>query len=262
MAANQHGVVTSAQLERLGLGRHALTRRLKANRLFRVHRGVYAVGHPGLSREGAWIAAVFACGMGAVLSHGSAAALWNLLEPPGLIHVTVPGHAARRRRPGLRIHRSVTLDSEQVTRRRGIPVTTPARTLLDLRRTIPTARYAKALREAEYLRLSIGPRLSSDGTRSELEARFLAICRRHRLPQPEVNLRIGPYTVDFAWPERGLIVEVDGYRAHGTRSAFEADRERDTDLKLRGYDVVRFTWSAVSQRPREVASSIRALLGR
>jgi very-short-patch-repair endonuclease len=228
--------------------------------MFRVHRGVYALGHPGLSREGVWLAAVFACGEGAVLSHGSAAALWGLLESPGVIHVTVPGDGGRRRRDRIRLHRSVTLNANQVTRRVGIPVTTPSRTLADLRRTVPSARYARALREAQFLGLPLDARHEPDRTRSELEARLLALCRRHRLPPPRVNVRVGPYLVDFAWPEQRLVVEVDGFRAHGTRSAFEADRARDADLKLRGYEVVRFTWSAVGQRPREVVRTLRALL--
>ena len=262
LAANQHGIVMLAQLEAAGLGRRALTRRLEAGRLFRVHRGVYAVGHPGLSEEGEWLAAVFACGEGATLSHGSAAALWGLLDAPSLIHVTIPRHAGVQGRAGVRVHRSITLGPDQLTRLRRIPVTTPTRTLVDLRRTLPSARYAKALREAEFRRLPIEPHLVPDNTRSELEARLLGLCRRHRIPRPRVNVRIGPYLVDFVWPRRRLVVEVDGYRAHGTRSAFEGDRSRDAALKLRGYDVLRFTWSALDRRPREVVATIRALLKR
>ena len=208
------------------------------------------------------MAAVLACGDRAALSHGSAAALWDLLDSPAVVHVTVPGSSGRRRRRGIRVHRSIHFGDEQTTRRRGIPVTTPARTLADIRRTLPPARYAKALREAEFLRLPIDASLGADRTRSELEARFLALCRRHRLTRPRVNVRIGPYVVDFAWLKRRLVVEVDGYRAHGTRSSFEADRARDAELKLRGYEVIRFTWSALAERPREVAATVRALLAR
>jgi very-short-patch-repair endonuclease len=108
--------------------------------------------------------------------------------------------------------------------------------------------------------LPIHPDLTPDGTRSELEARFLALCRRHHLPQPLVNARVGSFTVDFLWPGPALIAEVDGYRAHGGREAFEADRARDTELKLLGYEVIRFTWRQVTEDPRAVAAALRALL--
>ena len=142
----------------------------------------------------------------------------------------------------------------------GIAVTTPSRTLADLRRTLPPKCFAAALREAEFLKLPINPDLEPDGTRSELEARFLAICRRHRIPRPDVNARVGPFTVDFFWPARRLIVEVDGWDSHGTRAAFEADRERDTQLKLLGYEVVRFTWRQLTDDPAGVAGALRELL--
>jgi hypothetical protein len=115
------------------------------------------------------------------------------LELP--IHVTVRGHAESRRR--IRIHRSQTLGEDETTRHLGIPVTTPSRTLKDLRRTLPQSHFDQALRQAEYLGLSIDPALEPDHTRSELERRFLTICRRHRLPKPMVNSRVGGYTVDF-----------------------------------------------------------------
>jgi very-short-patch-repair endonuclease len=212
--------------------------------------------------------AVLASGEGAVLSHTSAGELWGMLRsrrPPSPaafdahVHVTVPT-GARRRRPGIVIHRSRTLDSSQVTRRNGIPVTTPSRTLADLRRTLPKPKFAAALREAEFLQLPLDPDLGADGTRSELEARFLGICRRHRLPKPDVNVRAGPFIVDFLWPEQALIVELDGHRAHGTRSAFEADRGRDAQLAVLGFRVVRFTWRQLTYGPAHVASTLRTLL--
>jgi very-short-patch-repair endonuclease len=172
----------------------------------------------------------------------------------------VSGEAKSRR--GIRVHRSRTLDASQAPRRLGIPVTTPSRTLADLRRTLPKARFAAALRQAEFLGLPIEGRLEPDRTRSELEARFLGICRRHRLARPEVNRRIGPFTVDFVWPERRLIVEVDGFRAHGGRAAFEDDRARDVALRLRGFEVVRFTWRQLEDDPGQLADGLRALLKR
>jgi very-short-patch-repair endonuclease len=139
-------------------------------------------------------------------------------------------------------------------------VTTPSRTLFDLRRTLTRPQFAAALRQAEFLGLPVDPGLQPDGTRSELEARFLSLCRRHRLPRPAVNVGVGGFVVDFAWPDERLIVEVDGYHAHGTRAAFEADRARDLRLKLLGYDVARFTWKKVQADPMGVVKAVRALL--
>jgi very-short-patch-repair endonuclease len=267
IAANQHGVISTAQLAAAGVHRRGRSRRMGSDLLHSIHRGVYAVGHRGLSREGRWMAAVLACGPGAVLSHMSAGQLWGMLrnrQPPSPAvvdlpsHVTVPGNARTRR--GIVIHRSRTLDERQTARRLGIPVTTPSRTLRDLRRTLPQPQFAAALRQAEFLRLPIEQGLEPDHTRSELEARFLALCRHHRLPLPQVNARVDSFVVDFLWPGPALIAEVDGYRAHGGLEAFEADRARDTELKLLGYEVIRFTWRQLTEDPRAVAAALRALL--
>jgi very-short-patch-repair endonuclease len=259
IAANQHGVVSLVQLERAGIHERGRLRRVQAQRLHRIHRGVYAVGHRGLSTEGIWMAAVLACGPDAVLSHTSAASLWQFLPQRGLVHITVSGN--ERNRPGIRVHRSRTLFPSQVTRRAGIPVTTPSRTLIDLRRLLPQPQFARALRQAEFLGLPLDPALEPDHTRSELEARFLGLCRRHRLPMPEVNVRAGSFIADFLWPRDRLIVELDGYRAHGTRSAFERDRARDVELKLLGYEVVRFTWRQLTSEPAQLLRTLRRLLG-
>lgn len=215
------------------------------------------------------MAAVLASGQAAVLSHTSAAELWGMLRsrrppsPAGVdvdVHVTIPNEAGRRKRHGIVIHRSRTLNPNQVTRRHAIPVTTPIRTLRDLRRTLPQPQFAAALRQAEFLRLPLDDSLEPDRTRSELEARFLALCRRHRVPQPEVNVRIGGFVVDFTWPEQRLMVEVDGWDSHRTRSAFEEDRARDARLAVLGYEVVRFTWRQLMRDQPEVAKTIRTLL--
>jgi very-short-patch-repair endonuclease len=260
VAARQHGVVTFTELDEAGIDHSGISRRVQAGRLHRIHRGVYAVGHAGLSNEGRWMAAVLACGPGAVLSHRAAGAIWEVNPPPSQIDVTVPGHAGRERRAGLKVHRSVTLLPSQWTIHQGIPVTTAARTLADLRRVLSDDGFAEALRKAEFLRLSLDNRFELDHTRSKLEARFLALCARHRLPKPEVNVRVGPFLVDFLWRERRLVVEVDGWRSHGTRSAFESDRARDAKLKLLGYDVVRFTWRQVTAEGKLVAPIVRTLL--
>jgi very-short-patch-repair endonuclease len=139
-------------------------------------------------------------------------------------------------------------------------VTKPARTLKDLRRVLPSEEFASALREAEYLRLPIGDQFKPDGTRTELEARFLGLCRRQRLPAPRVNVRVGPDTVDFLYPAHRLIVEVDGWEGHRMRSAFEEDRARDARLTVLGYTVIRFTWRRLTDDPPGVAATVRALL--
>lgn len=206
------------------------------------------------------MAAVLACGPGAVLSHTSAAALWRLLPQRGFVHVTILTGAGRQSRSGIRVHRSRTLFPDAVTRKAAIPVTAPSRTLADLRRFLPQQQFATALRQAEFLGLRVDPALEPDHTRSELESRFLALCRRHRIPRPGVNVPVGSFIADFLWSERRLIVELDGYRAHAGRASFEADRARDAQLKLLGYDVIRFTWRQITTGPTQVAGTVRRLL--
>jgi very-short-patch-repair endonuclease len=270
LAANQHGVVTTAQLLGAGLLASGITDRLAAGRLHRIHRSVYAVGHTRLSERGRWMAAVLACGEGAVLSHLSAAELWGIHrrarrqsnvsgEVPD-VHVTVPKTSGLKKRTGIVVHRSSALIARHCTLRDGIPVTTPARTLAGVRSLLSPAQFAAALREAEYLRLPIDSDLESDRARTDLEQLMLSICRRHRLPPPEVNARIDRYEVDFLWRAERLIVEVDGWESHGTRSAFEEDRKRDARLALLGFQVIRFTWRQGVTKRAEIAHTIRALL--
>jgi very-short-patch-repair endonuclease len=270
IAGNQHGVVTRAQLVERGVSTSSISDRIAARRLHLIHRGVYAVGHATLSEQGRWMAAVLAWGGNAVLSHTSAAELWGIRRrvrraggDAGLapVHVTVPSTAGKRKRRGIVLHRSTTLTARHCTRLDGIPVTNPARTLADLGGLLSPAQFTAALREAEFLRLPIGDQPESDGPRTELEDRMLALCRRHRLPQPEVNVRISRYEVDFLWRDERLIVEVDGWDSHRTRSAFEEDRARDARLAVLGYEVVRFTWRQLTRDQPAVAKTIRTLLG-
>lgn len=262
IAARQHGLVSSAQLHWVGIDKDGVRRRVRAGRLHRVHRGVYAVGHPRLTFEGRCVAAVLALGEGAVVSHRSAAAIWGLLRPhEGPIQTTVRADGGRKKRNEIVIHRSATLTAAVMTRRNGIAVTRPGRTLRDLRRSVPQPVFRSAVRRGLDLRLisssDLGP--NPDLTRSELERMFLTLCRRHRFPQPEVNVRVGPYEVDFLWRDRGLIVETDGFRHHGSRAAFESDRGRDAFLQSRGYRVLRFTHHQVLDRSPVVAA-LRPLL--
>lgn len=263
IAARQHGVVTQAQLIQAGLGTSAISRRVKSGRLHRIHWGVYAVGHPGISQYGRWMAAALTCGEGAAVSHRSAAELWGLLRPiDGPIDVSVPGGAGRARRSGLRLHRRTALCPAAMTRRRGIPVTKPAQTIADLRGAVSPRELRRAVRQANVLGLSIGSEAGRDRTRSDLERDFLRLCRRFRLPAPQVSVRIGPHLVDFLWPDRRLVIETDGYRYHRGRQAFHDDRERDLDLRARGYEVLRLSEDQIDDQPERVAESLRTVLTR
>ena len=257
IAARQHGIITYVQLIAAGLTSSGIERRVRAGRLHRLYRGVYAVGHRGLSIEGEWMAAVLACGDGAVLSHRSAAQLWRMLKPArDLIEVTIPTANGRRRRKGIRLHRSLSMPVSDTTLEHGIAVTSPARTLEDLRRVVSPGLYRKATRQAEYLKLDLG-HIRTDATRSELERAFLALCRRHRLPMPLVNTKVGPYTVDFYWPDASLVVETDAYATHLGRQAFEDDRNRDLYLSGHGLTVRRFTDTQIYGQPGAVIHAVR-----
>lgn len=262
-ARRQHGAVSIGQLRAAGLSDSAVSKRCRSGRLHRLHRGVYAVGHVAASAERRWMAAVLALGNGAVLSHRSAAELLGLLpardEP---VDVSLPSRHGRLRRNGIRVHRPVSLRPKEMTRRRGVPVTSPTRTIADLRRAVPAQEWRRAIRQAEFLGLAIDPVLEPDRTRSELEREFLKLCRRHLLPKPAVNLRVGPFTVDFCWVERRLIVETDGYAAHRGRAAFEDDRVRDLKLRALGYEVLRLSYKQVVDDSAEVAAVLRAELER
>lgn len=278
IAQRQHGVITTPQLICAGLGRGAIAKRGRTGRLHRLHRGVYAVGHTRLSDAGRWMAAVLACGGGprdgtyilerwkAALSHRSAAELWGLLQAPeDLIEVTVPGRGGKRSRSGIRLHRSATLAAADVTLHHGVPVTSPARTLADLRRLARRGEMGertlrRAVRQAGVLGLPTRGEEPGDRTRSDLERDFLRLCRRGRLPEPEVNVRVGRHLVDFLWRERRVAVETDGYRYHRGEEAFRADRRRDLDLRELGYDVLRFSEEQVERERDRVVSTVVAAL--
>jgi very-short-patch-repair endonuclease len=284
IAGAQHGVVSIAQLRGAGISDDAVRARVLAGYLHRVHRGVYAVGHSGLSDRGRWFAAVLAVGRGphlggdsvlehwkAAVSHRSAAALWGLLPAgDGRADVIVMGDGGRAARICIRLHRSQTLTLSEVTLRHGIPVTTPARTIADLRGPGPGRRAGKvpgwelrrAIRQANVIGLRVEPRDKADRTRSDLEGDFLAICRRHRLPRPEVNVHIGRSLIDFLWREERLVVETDSYLYHRGQSAFQDDRARDFELMRRGYRVLRLSERQIDGEPREVADGIAAALAR
>jgi very-short-patch-repair endonuclease len=275
LAARQHGVVARWQLLALGLGPDAIDHRLRCGRLHLIHRGVYAVGHRLVTKEGRWLAAVLAAGPGAVLSHRSAAALWGI-RPTAATRIEVTTPKQLRPRPNLLPHCAV-LPRDEITERDGIPVTTAARTLLDLAATLDRHQLARALDEAEVLRLEGPGRLmdryprkrgtktlrallneSRRNLRSPLEAEFLALLDDHGFQRPETNTIIEGYEVDAAWRAARLIVELDGYATHGTRRAFERDRARDRRLSAAGWRTARFT-SLQLAAPATAAEDLAAL---
>jgi hypothetical protein len=268
LASRQYGVVARRQLLVMGLTNEAIGRRVEAGRLHPIHRGVYAVGHTVLKAEGRWMAATLATG--GALSHATAAAAWELLPVGATIHVTVAGDAGRKRRQGVRVHRSRTLEPRDVMTLRGLPLTTRERTIADLARTTTPRRIEQLVNQAErhldFGRLqhlappSLQAVLSSYSptlTRSELEIRFLELCDDHGIERPEANTRIEGIECDFVWRHQRLVVEVDGYEFHRSRTAFVADRERDIRLEVAGWRVLRFAYEHVISRPAWVADAIR-----
>jgi len=207
------------------------------------------------------MAAVLACGEGAVLSHGPAAVLWKLLRPlDGPVHVSVPTTAGRKNRRGIHIHRAPALAGRLTTHRDRIPVTTVSRTIEDLRRTSFSPRLIRrAIRQAELRGLRLDG-IASDGTRSDLETYFLALCRHFGLPKPEVNVKLGRWEVDFLWRARWLVVETDTFTYHRGSVAFEDDHARDLDLRAEGFLVLRFTAHQLEEEPERVAADVAASL--
>jgi hypothetical protein len=183
--------------------------------------------------------------------------------------VTIPSTTGRAKRPGLRIHRSITLTPLDTTTHRGIPMTDPHRTLTDLAHTLKGRPLEHAVNRAERLvdfarlRQTAPPslqavleRYTTAQTRSELEERFLELCDDHGIPRPEVNAIVEGYEVDFVWRDAKRIVEVDGYAFHRSPAAFENDRERDVVLATKGWNVTRFTYDQVTRRPAWVAGAV------
>jgi hypothetical protein len=267
-AARRWGVLSRAQLSALGVAPATVDYWVQSRRLEVIHRGVYAVGGAVLRPEGHRLAAVLACGAGAVLSHRSAASQWGLLATDQVrIDVTAP--ASRHGVPGIRLHRTRSLDAQDTTSHEGIPITTVHRTLLDLAATVRGDQLERALAQAMYLELYDQRAIDdvvarSNGhrgtgvlreatkqepqiTKSMWEIRMLGIVRQANLPEPITNRPLdvpdhGECKPDFYWPAYGLIVETDGWEAHRTLAAFRSDRAKDAALTAAGYRVLRFTW--------------------
>lgn len=281
LAARQHGVISRQQLLDAGLGRRAIGRRAEAGRLRCIHRCVYVFGWRELSWKGKSMAAVLACGEGAVLSHRSAAALWGLARfAAGPIDVTA---ARGRRRLGITVHEG-SLVGVELTRIAAIPVTSLARTLFDLAEVLDEEQLRNAFEEADRMRLlrvreleavcerghgrkALRPvrRLLEDlrypaDTQSPLEDRVLDLCREYDIPHPVTGAVVLGREVDAFWPDQKLMVEADSWEYHGNRAAFERDRERDATMQVEGYRVIRLTHRRLDGEPATVANQIRRML--
>jgi very-short-patch-repair endonuclease len=306
LAARQHSVVSRTQLRAADISADTIDRRMRAGVLHAVHRSVYRVGSempPGATE----MAAVLACDGKVYVSHRSGGGLWQIHPPPPLgapVELIAPRTDHGRKRD-LQVRRVRTLRPGEVTVLAGIPITTPARTLLDLaglvcrperpsrsghqpgadpdQHAFTTADLDRALTEALGRRLTspaemrrmlaAHPRQPGAGvlrqilgmrsclTRSRAEKTFLALVRRAELPVPEVNVELIDGKVDFLWPARSLIVEIDGFAYHATAERFEKDRRRDAALTVAGYRVLRFTWRQVTSRREATVARLAQALG-
>lgn len=288
LAAKHHGVVARRQLLHAGVPDHIIDERVKSRRLLCLHRGVYALGHRALRREGRWLALVLACGRDAVLSHGSAAIHWGIWDGRDWpVHVTSPRAGGRKRRRGLISHRA-DLPVDERTERAGIPVTSVARTMLDLAIRVRGRELEQVIRRSSRRRLfdlaehwrvverrlhhpgagELGRLLlalegrGTDDLRSRMEAAFAQLCDDFSLPRPLINRVIEGERVDFSWPGSTLIVETDGFEFHAMPTTFAADRARDQKLTLAGYTVLRLTYTQVTADRPATAALVSTMLQR
>lgn len=281
MASRQHGLVSRQQVLGAGVTADEIRRRLRAGVLLPVHRGVYRVGHEAPSVDATYLAAVLACGEGALLSGRSAAHVFGLVRGrPPAPEVTAQ---LKRRIEGVAVRRA-RIDHRDRTVHRGIPVTAVPRTLTDLAADLPLDDLARACHEAGVrfkttpahvatvlarrppnlpgaAKLRLILRGDTRVTLSALERRFLELLREHGLPLPRTNRPAGAHYVDCRWPERRLTVELDSYRFHHSRHAWEQDRRRERDARARGDELLRYTWSDVFEEPEPIVAELRRLLG-
>lgn len=292
LSLGQHGVFGFDQLLALGLTPRAVHGRTAAARLHRIHHTVYSlVPKELLKRDGLYMAAVLACGPGAVLSHRSAAALLELRDwGHTQIEVTVPRRSARRH-DGIKVHRSTVLADQDITVVNNIPCTTVARTLFDMAEVVTARQLERSFDQGEILQVldlkAIEDQLARNPTRpgakavrrvltehyigstptaNENEERLLALTRAAGLPDPRVNFFIDPgdgdrpIKVDFVWPEQRVALEVDGRETHDTQQQFEIDRERDQRLIAAGWKIIRTTWRQLKFRPDDLRRILVRLL--
>jgi hypothetical protein len=285
LAECQHGVVAWRQLTALELDEGLLRKRITRGQLLPLYRGVFALGHRCVGIRGGWMAAVLACGPGAVLSYESAAHLWGIRGSHRAIEVSrVSGH---RRPHGVRLHQPKSLPPEDVTKEAGIPVTSVERTMLDtagrldsrqlermlvaadrsgrlswpsLRQVVDRPGGRKGVGRLRRLAEQVDPRAAE--ARSPTEVDFLGLCREAGLPLPHLNVLVEGRLVDFLWPEARLIVETDGYAYHNDRPAFERDHESTVALTAAGYEVHRATHRMLERNPGPFLSVVRQALTR
>jgi hypothetical protein len=289
LAERQHGVVSHRQLIELGLGRNLVLGRSQAGLLIPLHKGIYALGHQRLTQEGRWMAAVLACGTGAVLSHFSAGQLWGLCGSRGPIEVLrQSGGCKPSGHREVKLHQTRRLESYEVTLERGIPVAVMERVLLDLAgrsdakrlermfvqaykrddfswarlgRIITRRRGCKGVGKLRRIALEVDPEALE--TKSVSEVDFLALCREVELPTPSVNVLTEGHLVDFLWLPQKVVVETDSWSHHGDPIAFERDYQRDVDLGASGFLVLRTTSKMLERDPYPFLSNVRrALLAR
>ncbi|MGI8462561.1 MAG: DUF559 domain-containing protein [Solirubrobacterales bacterium] len=282
LAAAQCGVISRAQLLGLGATPRIVASWIAAGRLHPLHRGIYLVGHRAEHPRAREMAAVLACGEHAFVAGRSAGWLWRILEARPAVIEVILAHGDRRR-AGILIRRS-TLTRRDKRHLGPVPLTSPARTLLDLAATLEPASLERALSEATSRHLTTRPLIVATLkdhpnalgtrplralfelergpalTRSEAEGKLLTLIRRADLPSPQTNARLGDYEVDFLWHEQRVIVEVDGFAFHGSRAAFERDRRRDAVLQSQGLKVIRITWRQLVGEPELVIARLAAIL--
>ena len=282
IAAAAHGVATHGELLEAGISRDAIKHRLRVGALIRVYRGVYRVGHAAPSVEADYLAAVRACGDAALLAGRAAGHLLGLLKGPAPPpEVAARGEHRLRRVAVHRCRRTHPLDGAIF---RGIPVTTVPRTVADLAEHLAADDLARAWHEAgvrftttpAHVEAVLARRPNARGARklrrvlrgdvhvtlSTLERRFLALLREERLPLPETNRRVDGLYVDCRWPAHNLTVELDGYRYHSSRHAWEQDRRREREARKRGDDFTRYTYGDVVEEPGDMLAELRLLLRR
>ena len=281
IARGQHGNVTRAQLTGVGLRASAIDRLIRKGLLIPQFRGVYRVGHAAPSILATYMAAVLACGEGALLRGRAAAHLHRLLKrAPTCPEVLT---SAERRIPAIQTRRSrAGIDPRDAAKVRGIPVTTVPRTLVDLAAHLPPPALARACHEAGVLYRTtpaqveavLGRRPNAPGAAklravvqgdtkvslSRLESRFLSLLRAHHLPLPTTNRPAGGRRVDCRWPEQRLTVELDSYRYHSSRHAWEQDRRREREAYARGDEFRRYTYGDIFDAPDSVIRELTALL--
>lgn len=280
IARSSHGVVTRRELLRAGLSTDQVDHRLRSGVLLAEHAGVYRVGHRAPSVEADYLAAVRACGDGALLSGRAAGHLLGLLKgPPPAPEVTAP---TERRLQGIRTRRSPAICAGDGIVWRGVPVTSVPRTLVDAAAELDSDELARACHEAgvrfgttpAQIEAVLARRPNAPGSRklrpvlpgevrvtlSALEKRFLKRLREAGLPLPETNRSVGGRRVDCRWPERRLTVELDSYRYHSSRHAWEQDRRREREAHARGDDLRRYTYADVFEQPGPMLRELRLLL--